>query len=280
MASTSNRLAHLLQRFSFRGVDVSVYISYDILSNAPIANYDFLLVPANEALVGTRFPYFPVGGPVPYLLSSVAGGRGSSVGTMASSRWGGMDKGENMMYPVQCLDGIVHAEAGSGLLTYLQSLPEQHPFRDNAGQIVRCPVGHAVLSPSFGLSTYFSALIHTVPPFSSDENCEVKLLSCYSNSFRLISASDFARKHPVIDQKTAATVLLGTGTRGIPIETAARVATRACAEFQPDLSYTDVEKEKGNKINLHFVLRDENECEVLLEQFSSIIIDGSIVCGS
>ena len=273
MANSSNRLAHLLQRFSFRSVDACVYISYDILSNPPIAKYDFLLVSANEALVGTRFPYFPVGGPVPPLLSSAAVGRDNrSLSTMASSRWGGMDKGENMMYPVQCLDGVVHSEAGSGLLAYLQSLPEQHPFRDSAGQIVRCPVGQAVLSPSFGLSSYFSALIHTVPPFYSDENCEAKLLSCYSNTLLLISASGHVNSRRVIRPTTAATVLLGSGVRGIPVETAARIASRACAEFQPVVSPSGVhaKDEKDKRIDFHFILRDEDECEILIEQFSLI----------
>ena len=43
---------------------IQIYTSYDFLT-APLRVYDFLLNPANEALVGTRLAYFPRGGPIP-----------------------------------------------------------------------------------------------------------------------------------------------------------------------------------------------------------------------
>jgi O-acetyl-ADP-ribose deacetylase (regulator of RNase III) len=111
-----------------------------------------------------------------------------------------------------------------------------------------------------------------VPPFSSDENCETKLLSCYSSALSLISASGNFNSRRVIRPTTAATVLLGSGVRGIPVETAARIASRACAEFQPAISSSDFDAkgEKDNRIDFHFILRDEDECEILIEQFSMI----------
>ena len=44
---------------------VNLYVSYDILFSAPLSFYDYLMNPSNEALVGTKLPYFPIGGPVP-----------------------------------------------------------------------------------------------------------------------------------------------------------------------------------------------------------------------
>ena len=44
---------------------VNLYVSYDILFSAPLPWYDYLMNPSNEALVGTRLAYFPIGGPVP-----------------------------------------------------------------------------------------------------------------------------------------------------------------------------------------------------------------------
>merc|ERR1740133_931712 len=65
-----------------------------------------LVNPANTALCGTLLPYFPRGGPVPLLPADAA---------LRSSSWGGMDAGDGMMYPVQAVDGVVHAHGGCGL---------------------------------------------------------------------------------------------------------------------------------------------------------------------
>ena len=106
-------------------------------------------------VLGTIQPYFPLGGPVPPLPK-----KGH---TLSSSRWGGMEAGENMLYGVQVLDGVIHDEAGIDLQKYLQSLPEKYPFADKVGQRIRCPIGDAVVSPTFGsLRKYFGQIIHTV----------------------------------------------------------------------------------------------------------------------
>jgi O-acetyl-ADP-ribose deacetylase (regulator of RNase III) len=248
----------LWRSFSFRHCDASVYLSYDVMINAPFrknSSYDFLWVPANEALVGTRLPYFPVGGPVPPLYT----GKDAS---MASSRWGGMDKGDSMHYPVQCLDGVVHTEAGLDLRAYLLTLPERAPFIDSAGQVVRCPVGQAVVSPSFGLSPYFSALVHTVAPFAADRDWQEKLLSCYKSALSLsviaCDARDGAPQTTMI-----ASVLLGAGTRAISIDGSAAAAARACAEYDPSSATTKVRRPV-----VHFVLREEDHCEVLADHFA------------
>ena len=86
-----------------------------------------------------------------------------------------MEAGENMMYGVQVLDGCVHDECGTALLTYLKkNVPEKGV--DAVGQIIRCPEGNAVSSPTFGsLVPYFGSIIHTVSPFQSDAEWETKV---------------------------------------------------------------------------------------------------------
>ena len=147
-----------------------------------------------------------------------------------------MEAGENMMYGVQVLDGCVHDECGTALLTYLQKkVPEVGV--DAVGQIIRCSEGNAVSSPTFGsLVPYFGNIIHTVPPFQSDAEWETKLLNCYLNSFRLAwLRKDSNSSTMKVASASVATVLLGAGCRGIKIENAAQMAAKACMTFSQEL---------------------------------------------
>jgi O-acetyl-ADP-ribose deacetylase (regulator of RNase III) len=284
MASQKAVVKNLSRLFSSinyprRALDVQVYISYDILYSAPLKRYSYILNPANEALCGTVQPYFPIGGPVPAMIKPDK--------ALSSSRWGGMEAGENMMYGVQVLDGCIHDECGPQLLRFLQSLPERSPFVDKVGQRIRCPVGEAVKSPAFGsLAAYFDGIIHTVPPFQDQRGWEVSLYNCYINSFHLVWPSRITQ--PV----SVATVLLGAGCRGIAIDNAARVAATACQAFafgvvgggkgygKEDSVCTaprvTVERNCEDKFataeaqpirTLHFVLREEEHCHILTDYF-------------
>ena len=290
--------------FPHASLHVRVYVCYDALYSAPLSKYDYLVNPANEALVGTRQPYFPVGGPVPPMVKPDK--------ALSSSRWGGMDAGEGMLYGVQVMDGCVHDECGPELLQYLQALPEQAPFVDQVGQRVRCPVGSAIVSPAFGsLKSYFGRIIHAVPPFRSDTGWVDKLASCYLNSFRLawpasgssvasssaaaaaaaaaaaLSRTTTTTAQTAAEPVTVATVLLGAGCRGIAVDDAARVAADACHAFCGELlastaaSSTIPRISRGNNNDdnddderdyalsshrvLHFVLREEDHCQLLLD---------------
>ena len=98
---------------------------------------------------------------------------------------------------------------------------------------------------------------------------------------------------------TMATVLLGSGCRGITTSNAARVAAEACIEFNKELMYSESKppQSKSNVINttaevlvsttctdvkkgavgdiddevncdvneLHFILREEDDCHLLVE---------------
>ena len=190
--------------------------------------------------------------------------------------------------PSQVLDGCVHDECGPELFQYLQTLPEQPPYADPVGQRIRCPVGSSVVSPAFGgLRAYFGHLIHTVPPFRGDAGWADKLASCYVNSFRLAWPAAMTK------DTTAATVLLGAGCRGLAVDDAARVAAQACHTYVDSLTASNsgssaaaapnattgtapLIKYGGNDDDsthashriLHFVLREEDHCNILLEFMS------------
>ena len=68
--------ATLSERFT-----VALYLSYDITNSPTLKFYNFIINPANEALIGTKQPYFPVGGPVPPFPKD---GK-----VLSSSKWGG-----------------------------------------------------------------------------------------------------------------------------------------------------------------------------------------------
>jgi hypothetical protein len=86
--------AQLFHSFFFRKslFNIQIYLSYDIINSPPLNFYNFIINPANEALVGTRQSYFPVGGPVSPLQKERF---------TYSTSWGGMEIGENMLYGVQ-----------------------------------------------------------------------------------------------------------------------------------------------------------------------------------
>lgn len=246
---------------------VKIYISHDIFTGHRF--YDFLLNPANEALVGAKLPYFPRGGPVPTSTNA-------DKNAFKSSKWGGMDVGDDMLYPVQVVDGMVHEQCGPALLHFLKSLPEEPPFEDDAGQRIRCPVGTSVISPSFGsLKPYFGSILHTVSPFYRDPKWESKLLNCYFSSFQMAYKSLRGQK-----EITIASVLVGSGARGIPVEEAARVAATACRLFSREMSTSTCNDHKSensgditnvgtvcfssaSSLLLDFLLREEHDCEVL-----------------
>ena len=246
---------------------VRIYLAHDIFSLAP-NYYDYLINPSNEALVGTRLPYFPRGGPVPIPQNS---------STSNSSRWGGMDAGEDMLYPVQTVDGLVHQESGYELLKFLMLLPEQVPYTDKAGQKIRCATGNCVLSPSYGnLRPYFGRIIHTVPPFYNEMHWESKLESCYISSFVAAwGSTDMKQSASILS------VLLGSGCRGIPIDEAARIAASACRRYHDEMlpcglsAPTELAvKAKGGIVTLRtidFILREDSHCELLASYLSDEI---------
>ncbi|CAK4506872.1 unnamed protein product [Aphanomyces euteiches] len=161
---SSYRLRHALH--------VSIYHTSDIVNHPPLCGVH--INPCNEELTGTRwFSYFPRGGPVP---PPVPPGLESE-----SAKWGGMDAGENMLYPAQTVDGLVTLAGGVALREHLANMPGSP----------KCPCGSVVVTPSTGsLVNHFQAIVHTSTPFYSSPEWAIKLHQCYTNSltrqFKLI----------------------------------------------------------------------------------------------
>ena len=153
---------------------VEVHVSPCIVAHPPGEEFHtVLVVPANEFLVGTSLPYFPIGGPVPAPLPP----------GVLNNAWGGMEAGQGMMYSVQVVDGAVTEFGGHELVKALKAIPiikEDDTPRDSRFQPRRCRIGDAVRTSAAGsLKFNFDYLVHTVAPFRNDEQWVRLLASCY-----------------------------------------------------------------------------------------------------
>ena len=171
-----------------------------------------LVVPGNATLVGARATYFERGasGPPP----EPAGG------WAASSNWCGMDAGPQMLYPAQCIDGVVGQLGGRELRASLEGR--------------QCEVGAALATPpphGSRLADAFSLLVHTNPPRwprgepEAESEWEALLASCHTSAFQ--AAQEAARG---ADQQLVVP-LLGAGARGAPDERAAAAAAKAASSW-------------------------------------------------
>jgi len=113
------------------------------------------------------------------------------------------------------VDGAIHRAAGPELLDACRALPE-------VLQDVRCPTGHARVTPAFRLPAKF--VIHTVGPvWQGGALREPELLaSCYRESLHLAVG---------IGATTIAFPSISTGVYGFPKALAASIATQECARF-------------------------------------------------
>jgi hypothetical protein len=137
---------------------VEVHLTSCVVSQPPGDNCA-LVNPANNRMVGTDLPYFPVGGPVPNLPKHLI---------KNANTWGGMEIGANQMYSTQVVDGHVSELGGHTMKKALQALPV---LDTKSGY--RCFDGQAVISPATeGLQHNFKHIIHTVPPFYNDKNMD------------------------------------------------------------------------------------------------------------
>jgi O-acetyl-ADP-ribose deacetylase (regulator of RNase III) len=145
---------------------------------------------------------------------------------------------DDLLYPAQCVDGLVHAEGGAKLRAALV----QHPVleRRSSGEHVRCHVGGAVLTAGAFNELPFDAIVHTVPPFwpcdavgedlSEYAQWSTELHSCYRASFR--AAVEFATGGDRAAAGLAiAMPVLGSGARGAPMAPAVRVLAEAAAQL-------------------------------------------------
>ena len=113
------------------------------------------------------------------------------------------------------VDGAIHAAAGPELLQACRALSEVSPG-------VRCPVGHARLTPAFRLRARY--VIHTVGPIwrGGGSREEELLASCYRQSLALALAHD---------ARSIAFPAISTGAYGFPKVRAARIAVHETSDF-------------------------------------------------
>ena len=171
-----------------------------------------LVNPANEQLVMTALPYFPMAGPPPKDLTN--------------TNWGGAGVGSEMFYPIQTIDGLLNLHGGSELREACYKLPvfEDVELLGGGGNpsggygSVRCPVGSAVLTEAYGekVQQNYDYVIHTVPPLwpgvggsKLTENQATKLLqSCYLESIKTCLEHNIS---------SVTMPLLGAGARRTPV---------------------------------------------------------------
>jgi O-acetyl-ADP-ribose deacetylase (regulator of RNase III) len=135
------------------------------------------------------------------------------------------------------VDGAIHRAAGSGLLEACREVAEVRPD-------VRCPRGEARITAGFDLPA--DHVIHCVGPvYQSAETSAPVLASAYRSSLELANQYSL---------KAIAFPAISCGVYGYPVDEAAEVAIRACAEFITSL-------DSGTIAEIHFVLFSEADCE-------------------
>ena len=120
-----------------------------------------LINPANEQLIGTALPYFPMAAPPPSKQ-------------LQTSSWGAASAGTEMFYPVQSVDGVLGLHGGAELREVCRRVPVRDGVELVGGGgnavggygLARCPVGTAVSTPACGSAVreHHDAVVHTVPP--------------------------------------------------------------------------------------------------------------------
>ncbi|KAF0685067.1 Aste57867_22995 [Aphanomyces stellatus] len=225
------RLPHALR--------VSICFTKDVVNHPPPATV--LINPCNERLSGTHaFSYFPRGGPVP--PTSPPGMERQSV------NWGGMDAGENMLYPAQTVDGLVGIAGGPAQSAQLAA-------------ISKCPTGHAVSTAATGtLARHFERIVHTATPFYASPKWELQLRACYMHS---LSIATKAAK----SETTIATPILGAGCKGIPVEDAVGAAADACRAWDA--------ANPGSRAHLIVAIQDPSLHTLLRAAFQTCGCDSS-----
>jgi O-acetyl-ADP-ribose deacetylase (regulator of RNase III) len=198
----------LVKSWTRGGLRVHLFRSSDIVTKNP-NNCAALLNPSNGGLVGAQLSYIAIGLPPP---------PSENLAWEASSSWGGMEVGANMLYRAEAVDGQVTSWGGKALRAECQEIVSRLP-----GQWLQ--PGNAVLTNGGGLKHIYRHIVHTNPPFHNEANWEVSLGACYH------AALEQLRHHKLT---SIATPILGTGQRGIDLREGARVTARAL-RTSPDL---------------------------------------------
>jgi O-acetyl-ADP-ribose deacetylase (regulator of RNase III) len=237
-----------------------------------------LINPANAELTGcSRFSYFPRGGPVP--TENVVSMHKDWQPLGYVSNWGGMEVGEQMVYPVSVVDGLVHNYAGWKLKAHIQWLRlKQQQTIDPKTSL--CPIGSAIRTISGDLHQYgYQSIVHTTPPFyQHDTNPEQGLAQCYQSVLDLAFSTEdtettLNQPFPI----RAAIPLLGAGARGFPIDVACQIACDAVIHWfeQKHVTATSSSFMYGRSHTVAFGLLEETVARQLISLMEKRLVTES-----
>ena len=212
-----------------------------VASTAPIITRA-LVNPANEELIGTVLPYFPMAGPPPEELFT--------------TNWGGASAGSGMFYSMQSVDGIVTLHGGDPLRKACKELPVHKNVEliggggNKSGTFgsVRCPVGSAVITKAFGraVTKHYQYIVHAVPPLwtgiggskLSEGEATFLLRSCYYEAFK----TGFVAGAAIVTSP-----LIGVGARSVPVPTAIDCAVKGVLNAMIVCGYRNSKLENQRK---------------------------------
>ena len=239
----------LVACFHYKKAKLEVHVLaniFDIGRESPSARPRFLVNSGNEYMVGTALPYFPRGG-LPR-VNNVLGGPGS---WQMSTSWGGMAAGDNMVYPVQTVDGTL-ATLCPELTTWIREHVPHVTWGDTCDDeeqgarlrrlhltraSVRCVTGDCVWTPMFPPEAdhgFSLGVLHTVAPYDSDPDRDSRLASCFTNCLRMAASRSEVTDFSVV------TSLLGTGVKAIDKAHCAGIL-RGCLDNDDDDTFNDRE---------------------------------------
>lgn len=178
---------------------VELYVTPCIVTSPP-SECDALVVPANERLQGTQF-----------------------TPSECSQR---LAQNTTVIYPPQCVDGIVTELGGAELAAACASLTSNELE-------IRCPTGAAAVTSAFGeLRACYRHLVHTSPPFYvTEQNPSLASSACWRRLLRSCYHAAFDAAHSV-GARHLAVPLLGSGARGAPVAASATVAAEAVSSWR------------------------------------------------
>ena len=167
---------------------------------------------ANETLVGPQLAYFERGLPA---------AQQQPPKELGASNWGSLsaiDGSGRLLYPAQCMDGVVAIEGGAELRADCARIVDQ-----SGG----CKVGEAVATPARGrLEGRWHHIVHACAPFyhHRDDGPDPEWRRLLTNTYASALAAAFSLRATAVFLP-----LLGAGARGAPLNETCEVAALAVA---------------------------------------------------
>jgi O-acetyl-ADP-ribose deacetylase (regulator of RNase III) len=212
----------LLHKSKILGTTISLHLSECLVTKPPLPSssaesssssspaWTSLIVPTNNYLTSTsKFKYF---GSLPQKFVLKA----------KEERWGGMEIGSKMFYPIQCIDGLVTLYGGA---EYARNLKILKDSRKKKMRVNEKPLafGSAATCGSGGkLTEHFDEIVNVAIPFRDDENSLEVLEMCWNNALREANGNCIY------------VPLMGAGSRGYEKKVAIEIACREIKLFAED----------------------------------------------